>query len=132
MEEEILRAALIHVKAATSVLTSMKKFPCNRLPAKRLYPANINSEKQCKFFSTKKKSRLSMSLSKPSYNTIVECKNTLRKYVPRHCGVCLQEDDKASTEIIKWVQCSQCELWLHTSCTSGASLDGSFLCHLCC
>ena len=120
-EEEVLKAALVHVKAAVSVLQSMGKFPRSTLQAKHLYPPNMNCEKQRKFLSTKKKRESSATtMRKPSLDDIKRCKNTLQKYEPQCCGVCLQEEDKATTKVVEWTQCASCGLWLHTTCSNSS------------
>ena len=55
VEDEVLKAALVHVKAAVSVLESRDKFTSSTLQAKHVYPPNVKCEKQRKFLSTKKK-----------------------------------------------------------------------------
>ena len=131
-EEQVLKAALVHVKAAVSVLQSMGKFPYSTLQAKHLYPSNMNCEKQHKFLSTKKKRESSATtMRKPSLDDIKRCKNTLQKYEPRCCGVCLQEEDKATTKVVEWTQCASCGLWLHTTCSNSSVTEDDFICHLC-
>ena len=100
----ILKAALGHVKAAISVMTAMDKHPQHILPLKRTYGPNKNSEKQHRFLSTKKKRTATPTLSTPSLDTLLKCKETLQQIVPRRCGVCLHEEDNSSGNIIDWMK----------------------------
>ena len=105
------------------------------LPKKRTYAPHMNSEKQCKFKSTKAKRTASQpKLSKPSLEQIVQCKTTLMNTEPKCCGVCMLEDESAIKKTVDWVQCDQCGVWMHTSCTNcpDTLADSKyFLCHFC-
>ena len=130
MDEDILKTALAQVKATVSVIQSRQKFHNSTLQEKHLYPPNANCERQRKFLSTKKKRGSSVTtMTKPSLEDIARCKNVLKKCEPQRCGVCLQED-KFTTEVIEWIQCTHCGLWLHTSCAK-RSTESGFICHFC-
>ena len=49
VENEVLKTALVHVKAAVSILETRDKFTSSTLQAKRLYPPNVKCQKQRRF-----------------------------------------------------------------------------------
>ena len=70
-EEEVLKSTLLHVRRAVFLLAAAERLP-KTLPKKHTYAPNMNSEKQCKFKSTKAKRTASQpKLSKPSLEQIV-------------------------------------------------------------
>ena len=46
------------------------------------------------------------------------------------CGICFEEDE-ASEEVINWVQCSVCEIWLHKKCIKTEHSLQGFTCDMC-
>ena len=126
MDEDILKRALGQVKATVSVIQSRQKFHSSTLQEKYLYPPNANCERQCKFLSTKKKRGSSVTtMTKTSLEDIARL-----KCEPQCCGVCLQEEDMFTTEVIEWIHCTHCGLWLHTSCAK-RSTESGFICNFC-
>ena len=125
-----LNAAHIHLNATLSVFKVTQIAKAAKLPLKRKYPPNKNCET---LFSTKKK-RLTAtsSLRKPSREEADQCKQSLMKIDTVFCGICLQEEDKLNTQDIQWVQCYQCLMWVHLSCTK-LTLDTSddYICEFC-
>ena len=29
------------------------------------------------------------------------------------CGVCMKDDNRGNAEVVDWVECSKCNLWVH-------------------
>ena len=56
-------------------------------------------------------------LTKPSKDELCQQRFTLDAEIPTFCGICLKEDDEVSDEVIDWIQCSKCSLWMHEACT---------------
>ena len=32
------------------------------------------------------------------------------------CGICFMEEDNMYTEVIDWLQCEKCSIWVHKQC----------------
>ena len=80
-----LKTITQHIQAAITVGTAIRGMR-KTLPEKRTYPPNTNSQKQRRFYSTKKrKMTLSTTLSKPSYEQSDICKSRLRSMEPFFC-----------------------------------------------
>ena len=107
----------MHLQAAITVMCTIEMQTLQKsLPVKRKVSPNQNCEHQQKFFSTKKRrTNYSTTLSKPSPAKLQEVKITLEKEHPKYCGSCLKVEDENATEIVKWIQCDLCLLWIHIS-----------------
>ncbi len=56
-------------------------------------------------------------MSKPSAEEIVLLTETILTEEPSFCAVCFRENDITRLDnIINWIQCSLCGVWLHQSC----------------
>ena len=126
-----LNTAQSHIQAA---ITMLKALPTTtkKLPVKRKILPNSNNQKQLKFFSTKKP-RLSVTkrISKPSNAQANEQRAFLRNVDPQVCGVCLKETDTKNSDIIDWMECSICDMWIHTSCTGITAIQDLYICAYC-
>ena len=99
-------------------------FPVNKRPA-----PNANHQKQPRFFSTKKKRVVPKRWAKPSKDEKDTCYGTLENVEILHCGVCFKQDDMESSDIVEWIQCSTCDIWVHKSCVDASIND--FICSSC-
>ena len=106
------------LKQRLQATLSLVKIPmAKQNPAVR-YAPNANHQKQLKFHSTRKRNRPAMhKLTKPSKDELCQQRFTLDAEIPTFCGICLKEDDEVSDEVIDWIQCSKCSLWMHEACT---------------
>ena len=133
--QDTLKAVNTHISAAVSVLKVMQSYKKRTLQVKNKYPPNKNSEKQIRFFSTKKKRQAtSLSLTKPSLEEVKAGKEKLQAIHPHFCGICLKEEDRNTrNEQILWIQCSECSMWAHVACTNINldSLPNKYTCEYC-
>ena len=131
-------------KHVTSALMAMKSIQSSSgkqptLPTKRKYPPNKNSDKQLRFFSTKRRRiGVSQRISKPSQQEVQESRLYLLNQNTTCCAICLQVDDKSTSNFVNWVQCTSCEIWLHVACATGEDLSGEadqplhdYICEFC-
>ena len=133
-----IKTALKQLKAARATVLASQNTPTVPLQRKRQYVPNTSHETQDKYHSTKKKrSKQSLTLSKPSRQQIEQSVLKLHQLNTRVCGVCFKEEDKslfAST--ISWIECTKCSLWIHFSCTKLAAKQSTdipqgFQCQFC-
>ena len=134
-DNDILKAANTNIKAALSIITASEKHkPCVTVETKKHPPPNTNHDKQPVFHSTKKKRRTSTQpLAKPTCEELKEARKILDNTYVRVCGECHKEDDKEDVDVVQWIECSSCSLWIHTKyaqSTSNACND-TFLCKYC-
>ena len=131
---DALKACKQHLTSAITVMRAIENtdYKPAVLPQKRQYPPNKNSEKQLRFFSTKKRKMASTHLSKPSYSESQKCKSLLLGLDTTFCGICLQEDDHSKEDLVEWVQCNNCQMWLHMTCAKceNTMLD-EYKCNFC-
>ena len=40
-----------------------------------------------------------------------------------HCGVCFKQDDMDTSDMVEWIQCSACNIWVHKSCVDSSGND---------
>ena len=104
----------------------MSDFPTDQATNKR--PAsNANHQKQPCFFSTKKKGMcLKHGQNHRRMKGIPVTYDTLDNVEILHCGVCFNMD---TSDMIKWIQCSVCKIWVHKSCVDPS--DDDFICSSC-
>lgn len=128
-----LQAMRTQLQSASSMSRAMKEHSSDiRLAVKRKIPPNRNQEKQLRVFSTKKKKLCAtQALSKPSIAESNKQIDNLKKNDPKFCGVCLQENDCSQTDIIDWIQCFVCTLWIHTTCSETNTSSQNYVCHFC-
>ena len=130
---DALRASTKHLTSAITVIKVIET-TTNSKPAllsrKRQYPPNKNSEKQLCFFSTKMRKLTSTQLSKPSYDESQKCKSHLLSLDTTVCGICFQEDDACEDDMVEWVQCNTCLIWLHMMCAQESASD-NYTCNYC-
>lgn len=130
---DALRASTKHLTSAITVIKAIET-TTNSKPAllsrKRQYPPNKKSEKQLRFFSTKKSKLTSTQLSKPSYDESQKCKSHLLSLDTTVCGICFQEDDACEDDLVEWVQCNTCLMWLHMMCAQESASD-DYTCNYC-
>ena len=131
---EVIKSANKHINAVVSLMTTDEQQQI--LPVKRKISPNENVEHQPKFFSTKKKRKISNTkslLSRPSEKEVIKVKQILSKE-PKYCGSCLKEDDSDyNNDDISWIQCQKCSLWLHLFCTNPklTVIPEIYTCHFC-
>lgn len=105
-----------------------------KLTAATSIAPNTNSPCQPRFHSTKKR-RIShvQGLSKPTLMEMDECKRSFSDEIVKICGACFREEDKGSnSDSIPWVECSNCSIWLHTSCVhTDIQKSDTFICEYC-
>ena len=70
-------------------------------------------------------------MNNPSNNEVREIKLNLLKQHTTCCGICLQQDDNSSKNLINWVQCSSCDIWFHVKCATGDGDEQDYTCDLC-
>ena len=114
---DAIKSATKHIQAAISVMSTMEQKTPSVLPIKRKVSPNENSERQRKFFTTRISS--CTPLSRPSNEQKQLLRQTIQKEEPKFCGICFKEDDVTSDteQIVEWIECDLCKLWVHTSCT---------------
>ena len=127
-----LKTASKHITSAVIALKSIRD-PCVRtiLPMKRIIAPNTNSEKQRRFFSTKKKGKgTRLKITKPSRQEINQSRMNLMKQAITHCGICYKENDESTEEYVNWIQCLSCDIWVHEKCARGTfNNDRCTACH---
>ena len=131
---DALKTSSKHLTSAIMAIKAIQRIQHATLPRKRKIPPNKNSEKQPRFFSTKKKQlRVSARLTKPSHEEVQATRFHLLSQTATVCGICLQEDDTSSNDTIEWLQCSTCDIWLHVNC-AGVTSDKppeEYICYTC-
>ena len=62
-----------------------------------------------------------------------ECKKELLQREPILCGYCMKEKNYDNKTTIEWIQCDECSVWLHLSCTIPklASIPEQYTCEFC-
>lgn len=133
MNVSTLQAMRTHLQSAATMSRAMNEnsSPIS-LAVKRKIPSTKHPEKQLRFFSTKKKKVCAtQGLSKPSLMEMSAQKNKLKKQEPKFCGVCLMENDKYDDDIIDWVQCCLCNVWIHTLCSETDTSTQDYVCQFC-
>ena len=122
---EALKTISGHLSAAITAIKALQRHtPLTQTSRKRIIPPNKNSEKQPRFFSTKKRQHSqSGKLSKPSPKDVKLIRSTLLHQATTCCGICLEEDDKSNNDVMNWLQCSSCDLWVHEKCVSPQDTD---------
>ena len=139
---DMIEAGMTHLTSALGIMNTLKRTRSidKLIPSTTVFP-NTNHECQPRFHSTKKR-RVSddkKGMSKPTATQMAECKSKLSETSDsiEVCAVCFQKEDKdadSSNDCINWIQCSQCLLWLHVTCTDldiSTSLPHAFLCVYC-
>ena len=140
-DSDALNTVSKHLQNAITVVKAMQQqsqTEAKVLPIKRHYAPNANHEKQLRFFSTKRKRTSTTSgLGKPTLEESKQCKSKLTSLETRFCAVCLQEDDcssSASGELVTWLQCSICTMWVRIGCTQhhlNDTLPDDYICNYC-
>ena len=132
---DTLKTASGHLTSAIVAINSLKEtspLPTSRITRKRNIPPNKNSEKQSGFFSTKKRHNCNTdTLSKPTNAQAQDIRSNLLCQETTCCGICLKEDDNSSTDLVNWLQCSSCDLWVHEKCVSPTKHKVTFKCPFC-
>ena len=44
------------------------------------------------------------------------CYGMLETVEVLHCGLCFKQDDLESSDMVEWIQCSTCNIWVHKCC----------------
>ena len=129
-----LKAFTQHLSSAITVIKAIENNSNSRshtLPQKRCFPPNKNADEQLRFFSTKKRKVASTHLSKPSYTGSQQCKSHLLSIDTTFWGVCLQDDNCSKDELVDWVQCTTCKMWIHLVCAHCENSLDTTICSVC-
>ena len=134
-----LQASIKHIQAAVTLLKAVARQTetVHVLPQKRKCPPNKNSDTQPKFFSTKKQKISSAELCKPNRKQTMDSKLILLATEVKFCGICFKEDDSMDRDVVEWIQCSRCQIWIHQVCTMSSTEyskitdDDNYLCVYC-
>uniref|UniRef100_A0A1X7TQ09 SWIM-type domain-containing protein n=1 Tax=Amphimedon queenslandica TaxID=400682 RepID=A0A1X7TQ09_AMPQE len=130
---EIINTVCSHLTSAISVLKASREVTPSTISSINVkkWPApNSNFEKQLRFHSTKKKRKSLSRWAKPSREE--ECsKETMDSVRVEVCGICKKQDsDQDNSDIVDWIECSKCNLWVHVACAS-CDIDDDYLCFNC-
>lgn len=111
---DTIQTALRHVRSAISVARGLTVIGTDHQYLQtKSYPANKLSERQKRFFSTKRKRKMKEKNSLLSESTVQK----LEDIVPYVCAFCFKEDPPNSDgDTIDWVECGHCRVWIHTLC----------------
>ena len=95
-----------------------------------MHPApNANHQKQNRFFSTKKKRPSNKRWAKPTLTEKEQCLAILNKVEDTFCAICSREDDTNDGEnFVCWIQCTECGVWVHKSCSGLLDTDYDYFC----
>ena len=98
-------------------------------------PSHQKSTTQPRFYSTNKKRKIEVTgLTKPSNDQVMMSQKTLLNTEVTICGVCFRTEDTDSKQMISWICCSNCLMWVHTQCAnikSELSTDYKYICQYC-
>lgn len=134
---EAITSAMVHARAAINLVKILQHNKTDVLQQTKRYAPNTKNETQLRFYSTKKKHKTSLKrIAKPNNEEISECKKVLLEksdHAILVCGVCFKEDDGSSSQIVHWLQCDNCSLWLHKNCADTNNLkdNNTFICKYC-
>ena len=129
---DIVNTVSSHLTSAISLLKATQTreetdvFPVRKRPA-----PNANSDKQLRFRSTKKKRDKGSRWAKPDEEEMSLGKRRLEQTDVEVCGVCFKQNDPSNSEVIEWIQCGGCNLWVHSLCADYDTEDREFLCGNC-
>ena len=135
--EDCLHNIKRHLQSAISSVTAYEKYPTvyHHTLKETVKPApNALHEKQLRFFSTKKKKRLTqtLSLKKPSNEEYIVAQKKLRTSEIELCAVCWKTEDKSLSQEIDWIMCTKCDAWMHKLCVKQwNSNSNEFYCENC-
>ena len=116
-----------HIRTAISVMKSVQANShspkLSTVPCKRVAP-NSNNEKQLRFYSTAKRRKVSSRWAKPTGAEVEKCQEDLMNIEAKVCGICYKEDDlNTCLQEVDWIQCENCNLWVHLHCVSATMLS---------
>ena len=111
---DTIHATLRHLRSAISVARELSVIGSDHQYLEtKAYPPNKHSEKQMRFFATKKKRKVEKKNSVMSESTMQEINST----DPDVCGFCFREEPPNSNgDVVDWVECSHCKVWVHVLC----------------
>ena len=114
--KDTIHSALRNIRAAKSVARGLAVIGTDHQYVQtRSFPPNKLAEKQKRFFSTRKKNKQQRPKITLSETTLQE----LEDIDPHVCAFCLKEDPPNCAEapdLVDWVECGQCQVWVHTLC----------------
>ena len=127
---EALQGSVTHIRAAIAIIKAIqihdKTATKSVLLQKKRYATNSNMEKQLRFYSTKKRRVTTSRWAKPNEEDISNSKATLMNSSGiTVCGICFMEEDNMYTEVIDWLQCEKCSIWVHKQCVKAPMLLSS-------
>ena len=85
------------------------------------------------FFTKKRRYSSTSTLLRPTVREINKIEKDLESADIKFCGSCLKEDDKTTVDIVEWIQCDICTVWLHLYCTQLqlTTIPTNYICHFC-
>jgi hypothetical protein len=136
---DTLQTVKQHIKSAIAVLQATKgtntgENVSSDKPHASLVAPNSKHQKQLTFYSTqRKRSHSCRRWAKPTSEEEMESLEKMKKMDITVCGVCWQEEETAvqSDDEIEWIECENCRLWVHLSCSGTISSDDIFFCKNC-
>ena len=136
---DAITSSMVHVKAAIAIIKVLEERESGSnkttvLNQRKRYAPNVNNEKQLRFRSTKKRRVITSRWAKPNQEEIEKCKENLMDISETQvCGICYKEDDYKHSQIVEWLQCENCSLWVHKHCTTALNVfkDDIYICQYC-
>ena len=113
---DILNATKKHYRYIKGIANSIwrKDSSCEEKGFSKWKPQNTTEV----LFYKKPRNASTSALSKPSFLEVENCLIELKKKEAMVCGNCLKENDiNHSNQVIQWIQCDTCSMWLHFLCT---------------
>ena len=83
------------------------------------------------YSTRKRKNTTTNPLSKPSHTELENQRKKLKTEHPMFCGVCFQQNDFNNNSTINWIQCENCNMWIHDKCTLNNNALDNYICHFC-
>ena len=130
---DAVKTAEKHLKAALAILNATEV--SESLNAHKRVAPNTHIQQQIRFHSTKKKRQHKQKLSKPNEEELLSCHDELYRTEITVCGICLKEHDAESGQTLQWIQCDNCNIWLHQTCAEVSipttTLASDYYCKYC-
>lgn len=124
---DAIKAGISHLKHAVHTMKAIEPATNKKtlVPAIHVAP-NKNSEQQPRFHSTHKRrvSHVEQGLKSPHRQKWINA-NTLSHM--KQLGSVVEEDKGSNSELVEWIQCSKCSMWLHARCPN--SMQTGYQCN---
>ena len=129
-----LKTASGHLTSAIVAINSLKKTfhyqQAGSLARETYHPIKTLKSSHV-FFNKKRHNCNTGTLSKPTNAQAQVIRSNLLCQETTCCEICLKEDDNSSTDLVNWLQCSSCDLWVHEKCVSPTKHKDTFKCPFC-